>query len=197
MSLRVLSCDTGLATFGWALCEYVLAGALPAHVEVVLLDAGALATEPSAKKRKVRSVEDTARRLGEIAEVLRRPCLNDPSLPVRVLCVESLSNVRNAGSSAKMGSAWGLVLGYALLRRIPILQATPQAVKLAATGQKKATKDEMIDAMIRLHPELAELLTGVPDTLHEHAADALAVAHACKNDESVLMALAMQEALLQ
>ena len=192
--MRVLACDTGLATFGWALCDFTLTQASPPKVKIALLSCGALKTEPSAKKQKVLSVEDTARRLKEIADVLLAPGpMNDPCFPIRLVCVESLSIVRNAGSSAKMGAAWGAVHMFAFMQGIPVLRASPQAVHVVATGQKKATKAEVIAGMTRLHPELPELLMDVPEPLHEHAADALAVAHACKNDESVRIALAMQE----
>jgi len=90
MSMRVLSCDTGLATFGWALSEFTLTRATPARVLISPLAIGALTTEPSAKKRKVLSVEDTARRLGEIAKVLEQPCMRDPCFPIRLVCRREL-----------------------------------------------------------------------------------------------------------
>ena len=185
MAITILSCDTGLGNFGWALSTLALLGD-----ELVLtpVEVGVVVTVASDKKRKVLSVEDTARRVGEIVEALVPMVRND----VQVVCLEGLSLPRNSGSAYKMGAAWGAIVALAKSHRIPVLQASPQAVKKVMAGKMVASKEEMIAAVRRRFEVFDELVLGVRDGLLEHAADAVATAVACMGDESLRIALAMR-----
>ena len=60
-----------------------------------------------------------------------------------------------------------------------MIQVTPTEVKMAATGIKSATKEEMIEAMAKEHPEVTWLtrkFKGEMELLgsNEHIADAMA-----------------------
>lgn len=177
--MRLLSCDTGFASFGWALSNFD-------GEKLDFFRAGVITTKPSAKKRKVLGSDDNLRRLTELVDSLAQLVEQ-----ARVVCVESLSLPRNAGSSAKMGMAMGAVLALARARRCPILQATPVQVKRALTGNAQASKAQMIDAAAALTRHLL-VWDAVPDGVYEHIADAIGVAFACTRDDSLRVAAALR-----
>lgn len=185
MAINILACDTGLGNFGWALCALSLCGD---DLVIDPLEIGVITTAASGKKHKVLSVEDTARRVNEIVDALVPIVRND----ARVVCLEGLSLPHNTGSAYKMGAAWGAMVALAHSHRLPVLQASPQAVKKAMCGKMTASKDEMIAAVRQRFGRFDELAMGIRAGALEHVADAVAVAVACMHDESLRIALAMQ-----
>jgi Holliday junction resolvasome RuvABC endonuclease subunit len=81
--------------------------------------------------------------------------------------------------------AWGVVVAVAQRHGLPLVQASPQEVKLALVGRKSAPKEEIVAEVERRWPEL-ELPSQV--TLQEHAADAVAVVLACLDSPVLEMA---------
>ena len=172
----VLGLDSGLARFGLAALRLEPDGSSA----IVALDV--FSSAPSTRKTHTLAGDDLARRARELASWLaihlRR---HQPA----ALCVESPSWPRNAGAAAKMGTAFGVLFALADEHDLPLLQASPQAVKRAATGAKTASKDDVVGAMRALYPEASwPRQTG----LHEHAADAIAVVIACQDSEVLRMA---------
>jgi Holliday junction resolvasome RuvABC endonuclease subunit len=163
-----------------------------AHMGIATMDRGEIVslvvieTEKSEKKREVRGSEDIVRRAREVWDVLdtqmTRARREGTGL---VVCMETLSLPRNAGASAKIGVALGIVVGCAALRALPIVQASPQEVKKKIAGVRNASKDDVKTAVRRLYPSSSLLLDQMRKGDQEHAADAVAVIHACLDSDVV------------
>lgn len=180
MSAVLLGIDGGLATTGLAALR------LEQGRETVLRF-DVFETEKSDKKLHVGASEDTVARarvlLGNLERVLGD--LNrDGDVPA-ALCMETLSLPRNAGSSAKIGVALGIVVAFAQRHGLPIVQASPVLVKKAVCGVGTASKDDVIKAVKRLYPETEAWFDGLNKGDREHAADAVAVIRACFASEVV------------
>ncbi len=85
--------------------------------------------------------------------------------------------------SARSMASYGICIGLLASIGKPVIQVTPTEVKLAATGSKTASKQDMIDWATQAYPD-ANWLTmkrgGKPVLLNsnEHLADAVAAVHA-------------------
>ena len=89
--------------------------------------------------------------------------------------------------SARAMASYGIcvgVLGSLRANMVPLIEVTPTEVKLAATNNKNATKDEMIQSMVAQHPAAnwpwvtRKNITTVSASKAEHMADACAAIHA-------------------
>lgn len=191
----ILALDPGFAFLGYALLEL-----LPDGSEDVLA-LGVVRTSPSNKKRKVLSADDNVRRCREISVKLSN-LMNgllpkkgngiDTLLPirsVRIVAAEAMSFPRNSSSAAKMAMTWGLIIGEVESANLPLLQASPQEVKVALTGKKDASKSDVEKAVLRRYAsssrKLQRFLADVPEKQREHAWDALAAGVACLNSDQV------------
>lgn len=171
---------------------------------------GFFGTEKENKKANVLATEDNLRRAREIAAFLSEllDSLDDHRNRLVAICAESMSWPRNAGASAKMGISWGVVAAVAHARRVPILQTSPQAMKKKITGRRDANKDEVREGVLdflvkangvrgaeflpigreRSERRLLEHEAKIPKTRREHAWDALGLALACRDADSIQMA---------
>jgi Holliday junction resolvasome RuvABC endonuclease subunit len=71
------------------------------------------------------------------------------------------------------------VLGAIKALGIPIIEVTPLEVKKTFTGDKNATKDQMIQTAVELYPEANfPRCRGKITNKAEHVADAIAAIHA-------------------
>lgn len=180
----VLGLDPGFASFGWAL---LFLGAHAGDDRVVL--GGVIHTEKSAKKRSVRASDDNVRRTRELIAELT--ALYDEHEPV-AFAAESFSPPRNSGTAAKVAFAWGSVTTIAYLSNdVPILQCSPQELKLAVVGAKTASKEEIEAALAARYPEAREHLGAIAQGDREHVWDAIGSAHACLDTEVVRLARRM------
>jgi crossover junction endodeoxyribonuclease RuvC len=171
----VLGVDPGFASLGYALLR------LGTQTET-LVAAGVVRTQASDKKRKVLAADDNARRCREIARDL--VALFDEHTPL-VICAESMSFPRNAATAAKMAMTWGALITIGHTRGAPIVQASPQEVKLALTRTKSASKEQVAAAVSKRYRNAPKLINVLPSTLHEHAYDAVASAVACLDSDAV------------
>lgn len=88
--------------------------------------------------------------------------------------------------SARAMASYGMCLGViaAVAETVPIIQVTPNDVKMAGCGIRTATKDEMIEAMVKKYPNAPwpmKTVKGVQTPIAskcEHLADALAAIEA-------------------
>lgn len=186
MSGRILlGIDPGFAAFGWALL--VLGdGATDDHV----VAAGVIHTEKSAKKREVRGSDDNVRRTRVIADKLFE--LLTAHEPVAV-AAESFSPPRNASTAAKVALAWGAVVACARAHLDPpLLQASPQELKIAVCGSKSASKEEIEAALAARYPSANAAIGRIKQGDREHVWDAIGAAHACLDTEVVRMARRMR-----
>lgn len=174
--MMVLGLDPGFAAFGVAAVE------VERNDSLNPMRGWVLRTERSARKLAVRASEDNVRRAQAIAEALS--AIVDEWRP-QVLCAETMSWPRNAGAVAKVALAWGAVCALAWSRGLPLVQASPQEVKIAVSGRKNASKDEVIRYVESRFSgfDLPKQLT-----LQEHVADAIAVVVACRGSPVMLAA---------
>lgn len=146
----VLGVDPGLASTGVAAVGW-------ADRRPVLLEAQHVATPASAPE---------AERLGVIHDAVAAMIgRRGPSS----LAVERVAWNRNQGSALHVARATGVILLAAERAGIAVEEYGPLEVKMAVTGSGVAAKEQVRDALARLHG-----LRGVPE--QPDAADAVAVA---------------------
>lgn len=182
--MRVLGIDIGFARFGWALADL-------SPDEETLVAAGCIITEKATKKRGVLATEDNFDRGRILASELNGILTGQSVLP-RVVTCESMSWPRNAANVAKMGIAWGILIGECERWNLSVAQATPQEIKKRVAGEKSATKED-IQSAIDKHPgfrRIGSMLerAGVKNADLEHPYDAAASILACLRNP-VIMAL--------
>jgi Holliday junction resolvasome RuvABC endonuclease subunit len=142
---------------------------------------GVITTEKD--KRKVLEHEDLLKRLIKVRTgldrvVLERMLDDRGDSEVAALCIEALSYPRNLSAAAKVAATWGIMVGYSL----PIIQRSPQEVKLAVCGNRFASKAAIEAELEARFPNAASLLGDMPKSRWEHAFDSLAVTVACIDD---------------
>jgi Holliday junction resolvasome RuvABC endonuclease subunit len=70
-------------------------------------------------------------------------------------------------------------------RDIPLVQASPQAIKKALTGNKAASKEDIAEAVGKRFDGVASEFNRLPKGQHEHGYDAIAAVLACEESEVV------------
>lgn len=182
----VLGVDPGFAHFGWCLMRIT-----PAREEV--LCAGVFRTRKAWRKGDVLSSSDLHRRGRELAAMLRLVVQRER---VDVIAAEALSWVRSANTMQQLGRAWGVVDTYAAASDTPLLEASPQDIKLALCGALDASKADVQAEVRRRYPGtwIADLEGEVPASQLEHAFDAVGAAVACLPSQVCRMARQMVRA---
>lgn len=171
----VLGIDPGFASMG-------LAAVNVGPDTERILELAVLRTEKSARKLEVRASDDNVRRAVQLTKGLCR--LIDKHNPIAI-AAEAQSWPRNAGSSAKVGIAWGVVAAVASWYSLAIVQTSPQALKKAVCGSKTATKEDVIAAIEGRFPDVE---WPSPASTVEHAADAIGAVLACLDSSALQMA---------
>ena len=171
--MKLLGIDPGLAACGIAIVD--LASAAPRVLRLYVVR-----TAPSDKKRRLRSGDDLGDRVRAIATVLHARLEECPDLVA--ICVESKAIPFRSGrmlvkpsAVSALGRVRGLLDAFAVERGLPIIEETPQALKLLTAGRKDASKADVQVALEHRFPEV-KALWPTQKTLIEHAADALAAA---------------------
>lgn len=157
---RILGLDPGFANIGYTVAEIGKYSLKP-------VAAGVFQTEKSSKKRKVLAADDNLRRATEISEFMS---MLIEEHRIQAICAESMSFPRSSSVAAKMAMCWGVICALAALRGIPIVQASPQEIKVAVTGKKTASKEEVQEAVSK-KLSLASFLDGTARSFHEHVYD--------------------------
>lgn len=162
--MRLIGIDPGLANLG--LAEVVLLGQWEVVKDVRVIQTEldrscSRAEDASARARFLAGQLDGYIRAGE------RPL---------ALCVEAIAlpfgRVQHSVVS-NLGRVRGLIDAIAELARLPVIEHTPQELKLHVAGLRDAEKAEVIGALERRYPYLREMW---PRGGREHAADAVAAA---------------------
>jgi Holliday junction resolvasome RuvABC endonuclease subunit len=172
MNPVIIGIDPGLATCGYAV---VRPGSLGEHQ---VLSLGVFTTKKT-KNRKITAAEDNVRRGIELARMIANLSRRSRTKfgPVRALHVEAMSFPRSSSAAAKMTMCWGILIRESLLLEVPLLQASPQRVKLKIVGTIDASKKHVERVLCRRYgTKTRKLLRGIRCGLHEHAFDALAAA---------------------
>lgn len=171
----VMGIDPGLAYMGYAFMK------LDRHDEDVLA-VGVIRTSASPRKMRMRQADDVTRRVVEIVDELDR--LMARHGPIAAVCTESFSPPRNASSAAKVAMAWGGVIGAT---SPPYLQASPQEIKIAVCGSKKASKDSVTAALSGRYGSCEDVWDTTPAGQRDHGWDALASIVACLTSPAIEM----------
>lgn len=183
----VLGIDPGFANCGYAQV------ALEGDGTLRPLNMGVFETDKSSAKRNVLASDDNVRRAREIYRFLR-VLLRDGSVgPVCAICAETMSFPRSSSVAAKMAMCWGVVAALSEEFDIPILQTTPQGLKLAVCGNKSASKEEVQQALEKRFGEklLTDLVKETTPSKQEHPFDALGAVVACSSSEVLRLARRM------
>ncbi len=177
--ILVLGVDPGFASLGWCVLEVRRKGEY-------LVSAGVFRTEPSGKKRLVLAADDNVRRSRLIAGHLDSLLRNG----VQIIAAESMSHVRGASASAKVGNAWGVIATLAHVHGLPIAQLSPQAIKASVATKASASKQEVADAVVKRYgrEHVIKVLDGVTASQREHAYDAIGAAIACLDHDVIRLA---------
>lgn len=148
--MRILGIDPGLATIGFGIIEII-----ENHPKV--LDFGHIQTAKTLSN---------ASRLNQISTDLQEIC---NKWRPNVCAIEELYFSKNTSTALKVAEARGVILHTINRLGYPIFEYNPGQIKIAVTGNGKATKPEM-QKMITLILKL----TRIPRP--DDAADALAIA---------------------
>jgi len=176
----VLGLDPGFANFGWCLVR--VSGHSPDSIKV--LDMGVIKTRKDT--RKVLVAEDNFKRAVKLTEELSTILFEREP---QVMCAESMSYPPHASTAAKMSISWGVVAALSCMARLPVVQRSPQEIKMAITGSQKASKHTMAATLGQRYPEGKEALRKLPQSLHEHPWDALGAVVASMDSEVIKMGL--------
>jgi len=172
MNNRGLFLDLAFAHVGWIV--------LDVQNEYVLDNYGCIETTKSPKVRKIRVADDDTRRCREITvEIIRIIHEYD----IRIVVLEAPVGSKNARAARCLGMSTGIVAALEAVYDIPFLYVTPTDVKIALCGNKKASKDDMMEKARELFPDFADM----PKSKFEHIADALGVAEVVKEDPLIRM----------
>lgn len=176
---HAIGLDPGFASFGVAVVELEQETDRPISMQVIR-------TAKANKKLKMLAVEDNFVRAQLIADELSKIIL---AHDVVALGAESMSFPRNASSSAKVGMTWGIIATLAARHNLPVFQCSPQQLKDKIAGSKKASKDDVANALRQRYPDadFDDLLKSLPLGEHEHAWDALGSVVVCLDAEPVKM----------
>ena len=163
--MRILGIDPGTAITGYGVVEARRDGKLASRLH------GAILTPSS---------WSLSARLQHIAQELRL-LLREESPDL--LSVEQLFFNRNARTALSVGHARGVVLLTGAEAGIPLIEFTPAQVKIAVTGNGRATKAQ-VQSMVQYILGLSE--TPKPDDV----ADALAVSICAHHSQGMLSKVA-------
>lgn len=185
----VVGIDPGLAHLGWA-------RVLIRSSSEELVGLGVFASRKSDKKRNILGADDNVRRARELAKEISKVLglidlgEHDKQLAMpRVVCAETMAFLRGASATAKLHLAWGVLVGRLESNGLPLVQASPQEVKVAACGRRDASKADVLEAMRKRFTRVDRYLNEIhPAGDREHAVDALAVVVACLESEVVRLA---------
>lgn len=184
-TVRVVGLDPALRNLGVVIAEVDLDDP---DYSFKVVEMKLVQPKDEAKKAKtVRKNSDDLRRAKELHKALQEACKS-----ARFAFVE----VPVGSQSARAMASYGICIGVLASCPLPMIQLTPTEVKVAATGIKTATKDEVIEAMAEAHPEAKWLTRKVKGEVtllssNEHLADAMSAIKAGIETDEFRIAAAM------
>ena len=157
---NILTNDPSMTAWGWAIL----------NKGGVVLATGCIRTAPEQKKRRIRKSDDTSRRASDIIHKLHELIL---TFDVKYILSESPHGSQNASAAVMIGMVTGIVQTMADVLAIGIEWYSEGDSKKALLGKLSATKQETIDAIKNIYPEI----TWGFKYSDEAIADALSVYH--------------------
>ena len=177
--MRFISIDSSLSHTGWAVGTITESIGLNSPSVINIEAIGLITTESETKKLNVRASSDTVRRcrktVYELTDVM------DTYKP-EIIFAETPTGSQSANAMKSYGATCQLI---AFMRPDPI-EVSPTEAKIAATGNKTASKEDIIRWAYDKYPNLewhtsrAGIDVGTAKLArdNEHIADAIAIAHA-------------------
>ncbi|WP_370242940.1 hypothetical protein [Marisediminitalea sp.] len=181
----VAGIDPSLSNFG-------LAKGVVYSNALILTDIQLVTSESDKKNKKyVRKNSDDLNRAKQLIEGTRA-FISDADL----IMVE----VPIGSQSARAMASYGICIGILAGLDKPMIQVTPEEVKVAATRKKTATKQDMIDWALQQYPQLPWLTRkrkGFMEYIakNEHLADAIGAIHAGIQCETFKQLVALNQGL--
>lgn len=132
----LLACDPGYDRLGIA----VLSGSV--HKHTLLYSTCATTSKKDPHEKRLASLQDELEKLIE-------------EYKPDAIALETLFFARNTTSALKVAEARGMILALAGKLHIPVIEHSPQEVKMAVTGYGNAKKEEVIAMTKRLIPGIS------------------------------------------
>lgn len=170
--IKVAGLDPALRNFGISLANLDLDSLKIDVTDLILIQ-----TDRRVNK-VVRQNSDDLRRAAEIVDQYHKAIAN---------CTVVFSEIPSGGQSADAVKSFGISIGMLASCPVPLIQVQPHETKLAATGSKFASKDEIIEWAADKYPSAPWLRyerngknykKGDVTKDNEHLADATAVIEA-------------------
>lgn len=167
-TIHVVGLDVAFANFG-------MARATVREHDLLVTDLKLLSTKGQDKKT-VRKSSDDLRRAKEILAPMQDFCRP---------AIIAFAEVPHGSQSARASWSLGISVGILASCSIPVIQVSALEVKMATVGKRNASKQDMIDWAVSLHPDAQWLRHGKKlVAANEHLADAVATIYAgLKTDE--------------
>jgi Holliday junction resolvasome RuvABC endonuclease subunit len=162
----VLGIDPGLAKLGWN----IAAKRSPTHAPEYIAGGVFVTKSIGPQKRKALDIGKTAdkmRRVDELARFLHETIRTYS--PVAVAHEGVSLGFHQAMTLFDLGLAFGVIRAVSASRGLALYSVTPGEIKERLTGNRKASKDEVIAAVRR---EAPGMVWPRATLLHEHQADA-------------------------
>ena len=151
-----------------------------------LMEMHVLRTQKGTTKKNLSDAEDTLRRVRDLRTALLEL---DEKFNFSGLSMESFSPPRSSSASAKYAMSIGVLVG--IFGGRPILQASPQEIKIRCGGKRSASKEEVRVGLQREYPGLSKALVGITASQQNHAVDALGAIVTCMASDQLRMALVL------
>jgi Holliday junction resolvasome RuvABC endonuclease subunit len=162
---NILALDVGFANTGWAVFS----------PDGEILDYGVIVTQKS-KGKTIKRSDDYAIRSGSLA--IQLADIIDKYQIYGVVGELPTGGAQSAMAMAQMNMATAIVASVCALKNVPTEWCTPTEVKLAMTGIRSATKEQMMDSVRIEYPDVD---FKIPKTYFEHVADAIGAYKALRN----------------
>lgn len=181
-TLKIVGLDPSMSNFGMV--------KLDLNVDTLELDNLKLVLSESINQSDYKSVRQNSKDLNTAVKHFQ--ALEDFLIDADIVIAE----VPVGSQSARAMVSYGMCVGLLASIKKPLIQVTPNEVKLAAVNSKTATKAEMIDWAYEKFPNAGWLSTKRNGTIsligkNEHLADALAAVYAGLRTSEFKSALAM------
>lgn len=166
--------DSSLTHFGYAVAVWDEEGS--PHRYLYVKAVGVLITKPDPSSRT--KTADTARRMEFLGRQLFA-LVQKHGAPAGIACEALAIPFGKTGmlTVQTLGRARGLVDAIGALHSVPVEEVQPAHLKRLVTGNHKASKDDVINAVRLAYPEVAALFDQLNEVNVEHAADAVGALH--------------------
>lgn len=169
--VNVLGIDPGLENVGVARLEFTSDG------DVLCRDARVIVTKKPSKKKAMTPLRQGAEDVTRTRQIWKEISEFVSGCIIDAVAYEAFSPIPGRSKNAtKTSFAVGVAVSIGFALGVPVYAVTPVDVKIKTTGQKSASKGQVIEAVCQRIPSIREWLDLIPKTKRDHAADAAGVA---------------------